>query len=475
MNAKKRLIYILIGPLLFAAMTLIFKGTLGLAGAEAVGTLLWTVFWWATRPVHMTVTAFVPVIVNAIFGMVGMDTVIAPYASSSVILIFGSGLISLTWSETGLDQRVALKILSLIGPSIKSQIIVWMIASIVMSTVMPNVAVVALLTPIAVAMFSAAGYHDIKKCEAAVPILLCIGWGAGIGGAGTPLGGAMNVTAVSFIQEYTKKEFMYVDWLTRMIPYLIIATIVMIIMMIGSFKSVKNIEGTKEYFKKSYAALGVMKRDEKISGIIFAIAVILAFTRPLYAKLLPILEPAYVFLIFGSLAFVITSADKKKALLTWEVAEKKSLWGMMLLFGGGIALGTLINKSGAAVGIAKQVAKLNLSGGFVTVVVFVVFTVLLSELTNSTVSAAVAIPIVISITSKIGLNPIPYCFIAILGYNAEFMLPISVRAIPVSYGLDAGIMMKKGFQFVIVRMIIAIALGYLYLKLWPGFGTLSNM
>lgn len=474
MNGKKRLIYLLIGPLLFAVMTLGLRGVLGLAEAEAIGTLLWAVFWWATRPINMTVTAFLPVIVNGIFGMVGMDTVIAPYASSSVILIFGSGLISLIWSRTGLDQRVALKILSLIGPSMKSQIIVWIVASVLMSCVLPNVAVVALLTPIAIAMLAEAGYHDIKKCAAAAPILLCIGWGAGIGGAGTPLGGAMNVTAISFIQEFTGKEFMYVDWLIRMIPFMIIVTIVMIIMMIQSFRSVDNIDGTRDYFKESYAALGAMKRDEKIGGILFVIALLLAFIRPLYASLLPALEPAYVFLIFGSIAFVITAADKEP-LLTWEEAQKNSLWGMMLLFGGGIALGKLINESGAAAAVADLVAKMNLDGGLVTVIVFVVFTVILSELTNSTVSAAVTIPIVLSITSKMGLNPIPYCFIAILGYNGEFLLPISVRAIPASYGLDAGIMMKKGFAFVIVRMLVAIVFGYLCLRLWPGFGTLSNM
>ncbi|HEY9574768.1 MAG TPA: SLC13 family permease [Lachnospiraceae bacterium] len=474
MDSKKRLLYLVLGPLMFVIVTLLLKESLGLGGAQAVGTLFWTVFWWATRPIHMTVTAFIPVIVNAIFNIVGMETVIAPYASSSVILIFGSGLLSLAWSETGLDKRVALRILSLIGPSIKSQILVWMLASVIMSTVMPNVAVVALLTPIAVAMLVAAGYKEIKTCAAAAPILLCIGWGAGIGGAGTPLGGAMNVTAISFIQEYTGKEFMYVDWLTRMLPYLVVVTVVMVVLMIKSFQKVENIEGTKAYFKESYAALGEMKRDEKISGILFVIAVVLAFSRPLYAKFVPVLEPAYVFLIFGSLAFMIT-ASNKKPLLTWETAQEKSLWGMMLLFGGGISLGKLINESGAALGIAEQVAKLNLDGGFVTVIVFAIATVILSELTNSTVSSAVMIPIVISITSKIGLNPIPYCFIAILGYNAEFLLPISVRAIPISYGLDAGIMMKKGMIFVIVRMLVAILFGYLYLKFWPGFGVLSNM
>ena len=80
----------------------------------------------------------------------------------------------------------------------KSQITVWLLASMIFSSCLPNVAVCALFTPIAVAMIHAAGYEDIKKAAPAVPILLCIGWGAGLGGVGSPLGGAMNVAAIQF-------------------------------------------------------------------------------------------------------------------------------------------------------------------------------------------------------------------------------------------------------------------------------------
>lgn len=146
----------------------------------------------------------------------------------------------------------------------------------------------------------------------------------------------------------------------------------------------------------------------------------------------------------------------------------------IVALGGGIALGNLVNESGAAAGMATLMGKLNLTGGFGTVLLFALFTVALAELTNSTVAAAVIVPIVISITTSLGLNPIPYWFIITLSYNAEFLLPVSVRAIPVSYGLSADIMLKKGIPMVVIRLAVALAFGYACMILWPDYGTLSN-
>lgn len=463
----------LIGPALFALSGIGLAQIFTRPGAMAFGTLLWMVFWWVARPVHITVTALLPGIVNAVFSIVPMGSVISHYSSGSIILIFGTGLLSMAWESTGLDRRIALKALSLIGPSMKSQIAVWLISSIVLSTMMPNVAVCALYCPIAVAMLHAAGYEDIKRSPQAVPIFLAIGWGAGIGGVGSPLGGAMNVTAIAYIQEYMGCEFMYIDWIKRSVPYMVLVTIAMLIFMWHMSRGCEEIQGTKEYFKKLLEELPPISRDEKLSGSFFLAAVAAAFARPLYVELLPSAEPAYIFLIFGCLMFLFRGTDKKP-LVTWETAQKNSLWGMMILFGGGIALGNMINESGAAAGIADIVSKQNLDGGFTTILIFTVFAVTLSEMTSSTVSSAVMIPIVISITSRLGLNPIPYWFITVLAYNAEFLLPVSVRAIPVSYGLSAKEMLKKGIPATFIRMMIALICGYAYLKFWPGFGILSN-
>jgi sodium-dependent dicarboxylate transporter 2/3/5 len=475
MNQTKRLIQLVLGPVLYfaAACVLPLAGLTDATAAKGLGVALWMIFWWVTRPVDITVTALLPGVVNALFSIVPMDNVISQYSSSSIILIFGSCLLTAPWSKIGLDRRISLKALSLIGPSMKSQITVWLLAAIILSNMMPNVVVVAILTPIAVSMLAAAGYDDIKKCEPAVPILCAIAWGSQVGGAGTPLGGAMNVTAISFLEDYTGTEFMYIDWLFHMLPYTILATIVVLAMMIFRPMKVNALSGTKEYFEKAYAELGPMKTDEKISLVLFIVAMLGSFVRPLYADLLPGLVPAYLFLFLGCLNFVIVSAGNKEMLLDWDTAQREVMWGMLLLFAGGLALGQILTGSGANDAIAGVISQLPLSGGFGTVLIFTLFACVISEMTNSTVSAAVTLPIVIGVTTKMGLNPIPYIFTTAMGMNYESLLPVSVRAISVGYGLDPDKLMKQGFPITVARMLVAVITGYLMMKLWPGFSLAS--
>ncbi|MBE5842640.1 MAG: SLC13 family permease [Butyrivibrio sp.] len=475
MSTQKIRINLIEGPALFFAVSLGLgkTGVIDYAAAKGIGTALWMIFWWVTRPVDITVTALLPGVINAIFGIIPMENVISQYASGSIILIFGSCLLTAPWSEIGLDKRISLKALSLIGPSMKSQITVWLLAAIVLSNMMPNVVVVAIFTPIAVSMLAAAGYKDIKSCEAATPILCAIAWGSQVGGAGTPLGGAMNITAIAFIEEFTGKEFMYIDWIIRMLPYTMIATVAVLLTMLLKPMKTSSLEGTKEYFEECYKELGPMKKDEKISLVLFIMAMLGSFVRPLYADLLPGLVPAYLFLILGCANFVIVSFEKKDMLLTWEKAQKEVMWGMLLLFAGGLALGQILTGSGANDVIANMISSANLSGGLVTILVFTIFACVISEMTNSTVSAAVTLPIVIGVTQKMGLNPIPYVFTTAMAMNFESILPVSVRAISVSYGLDPDKLLKNGLVVAFVRMLVAAFVGYITMLVWPGFGILN--
>ncbi|POP41897.1 divalent anion:Na+ symporter (DASS) family transporter [Superficieibacter electus] len=473
MNNSQRFIVILSGPSIFAVSALLFSSSLTLSGAQSVGVLLWMILWWVTRPVHVAVTSLLPIVMNALFNIIPMEGITRQYFSDSIILILGSGLLCLPWASVGLDRRVALKVLSLIGPSMKSQVTVWFLASIITSTIFPNVMVCALFTPIAVAMLTASGYKDIPSCKPAVPILLAIGWGGGIGGVGSPLGGAMNLAAISILESKIGHEFMYVDWLIRLLPFFVLISLVSLGCMLLMPMQVKRLDGTRAWFQQQYRQLGPMTRDEKICAVLFLTGLLGAFTRPLYAATLPALSPAYLYLILGGLCFVLTSA-KNGPLLTWERAEKETMWGMLLLFGGGLALGNMVNDSGASAGIASLITHLSLDGGLLTLVVFTLLARLLSETTNSTASAAVVLPIVLGFTSKLGLNPIPYWFITVMAFNAEFMLPISIRAIPVAYGLDARKMFKGGLVMAIVHMVMVVAVGYACLKWWHVFSYLTD-
>ena len=103
--------------------------------------------------------------------------------------------------------------------------------------------------------------------------------------------------------------------------------------------------------------------------------------------------------------------------------------------------------------------------------IIITLTLLLSDVTSNTATAAVAIPIVISITQGMGKNPIPYVYIASIGVNLSYMLPTSIRAIPVGYGMDPKYMLKEGMKITIIVIILLSILSYLLMKYWPAFST----
>lgn len=179
--------------------------------------------------------------------------------------------------------------------------------------------------------------------------------------------------------------------------------------------------------------------------ILFVVATVLTFTRQFYQSWLPGLKPAYVFIICGICAFLITKEDSTH-LMRWKSVQKKIGLELIYVFAGDLSAGTLINNSSAAAAIGNAVSGSNLDGGFLTVLGIVTLMILLSDVTSNTATAAVAMPVGISVIQGIGGNPIPYIYIASIGVKLSYVLPTSIRAIPVGYGLQPKYMLKKVFR-----------------------------
>lgn len=468
----KKLITIVVGPLLF--LVCYFCLPLSLfetrEACAAIGTVAWMAFWWITGPVDYAVTGFLPIAVNALFGITDMSSVIGNYASETILLLLGASILTVSWEETGLDRRIAAKFLSLVGGKLRSQVIFWFILCTFLSAILPNAVVCAAMTPIAVSMLKYIGESDISKSRVGSLLLLTIAYATGVGGLASPLGGAMNLVTVDYLEQVTGEEFMYISWVIRFLPIMAVLVVSNIVILLFSTKKGEELGGSKEYFKDQYKSMPKMTKEEGISLTLFLVATTLSFTRQLYQELLPGLKPAYVFIICAVISFFITKSDGTK-MITWKNAQKKIVWDLIYVFAGGLALGTLINGSGAAAALGSLVTKADLSGGFILVLVIVALTVLLSDVTSNTATAAVAIPIVIGIAEGIGENPIPYIYIASIGVNLSYMLPTSIRAIPVGYGLEPKYMLKKGVPITVIVIITMSVLGYLLLKFWPAFST----
>lgn len=472
MTNIKRKVLVLTGPALFLLCYLILPTVLSIAYTEsaAIATVAWMAFWWITGAVDFAVTAFLPIAINAIFQICDMKSVIANYASETILLLLGASIITASWEETGLDKRISLKFLSLIGSKVRSQVIFWYLLCAVLSALLPNAVVCAAMTPIAVSMLRYVGEKDIAKSRVGSLLLLTIAYATGVGGLASPLGGAMNLVTVDYLEQQTGQEYMYISWVIRFLPIVIVLFASNIIMLLIGVKKNEQIGGSRNFFKEQYSALPKITREEGLSLALFLIATLLSFSRQLYQDYLPGLKPAYIFIICAVLSFFITKKDGTR-LMTWNNTQKKITWDLMYVFAGGLALGTLINDSGTAKTIGNAVANANLSEGFVLVLVIVTFTVLLSDVTSNTATAAVAMPIVIGIVKGMGANPIPYIYIASIGVNLSYMLPTSIRAIPVGYGLEPKYMLKKGVPITVVVILLMSIMGYLMLKFWPAFST----
>lgn len=469
---KKRIINLFVGPLLlvlslFLLPESIFAQT---AARAAIGTVAWMAYWWITAPVDFAVTAFLPIAVNAFVQMTDMSAVISNYASETILLLLGASILTVSWEQTGLDKRIAAKCLSLIGSNLRLQIVFWFLLSAALSAILPNAVVCATITPIAVSMLKYVGEDDIANSKKGSMILLTVAYAAGVGGLATPLGGAMNLITVDYIEKLTGEEYMYTSWLIRFLPIMVVLVLSNIVFLVLKVKRTDTIGISREYFKEQYKTLPKMTKQEVLSFVLFLVATVMAFTRQLYQDALPGLKPAYVFIICAMISFLITCKDGTR-LMVWKSVQTKIVWELIYIFAGGLAAGTLINNSGAAEAIGNAVSKTNLDGGFLTVLVIMILTVLLSDVTSNTATAAVSIPIVISIINGIGKDPIPYIYIASIGVNLSYMLPTSIRAIPVGYGLRPKFMLKQGVPLTVIVIILMSALGYALLKLWPAFST----
>ena len=473
MRNYKKLKRTLTGPLLFILCYFLLPASVfpTAAARAAIGTVAWMAFWWITAPVGFAVTAFLPIGLNALFSMTDMSKVIANYSSETILLLLGASILTISWEETGLDYRISARFLSLIGSNLRKQIIFWFLLSAGLSAILPNAVVCATITPIAVSMLRYVGEEDIASSRIGSLLLLTIAYATGVGGLASPLGGAMNLVTVDYLEQLTGVEYMYTSWVVRFLPIMIVLVVSNILMLLVGIKKEEEIGGSREFFETKFKSMPPMGLQEKASLALFAIATVLSFSRQLYQDFLPGLKPAYVFIICAIVSFLIPGEEGAR-LMNWKSTQKRIGWELMYVFAGGLAAGTLVNSSGAAANIGDMVAKMEFSSTFMLIFIIITMTVLLSDVTSNTATAAVAMPIVISIVQGMGLNPIPYVYIASIGVNLSYMLPTSIRAIPVGYGLEPEYMLKKGAPVTAVVIVLMSALSWLLLTYWPAFSTI---
>jgi len=457
--------------------------------------LAFTIVYWLSEAIPIPATAVLALALCVLFNVPDLgpnaedapgDIVYWAFASDTIFLFIGAFIIAQAMITHGLDRRFAFRILSLPGvaKSTYGVIIAFGAIAAIISSVISNTTVCAMLLPIALGMMGVLGglvseqadddVADVSRLRFGTALMLMISYGAGVGGLLTPIGTAPNLIGIAFIEQATDINISFFEWMLTAAPVVVPMFILLcIILILLNRPEVRRISGAEEYVNEERRKLGPFSPGERNTLIVFAVAVslwllpgvialIFGDESTAYSVIYARLDEGTVAIIAAVLLFLLpVNWRERRFTMTWNDAVKID-WGTIVLFGSGIALGTLLSETGLAGVIGKGIAD---TFGFTSVVavsaVSAVIAVLISETTSNTASATIVVPIVIPVATAAGLDPLVPALCALFACSFGFMMPVSTPQNAVVYGsgmIPITKMVRSGIVFDIIGLTLIVLL-----------------
>ncbi len=439
-----------------------------------------TVAMWMTEILPLGMTALVSSFLLVGFcGFKEKDVYLA-YGDIIVPLFIGSFMIAKAMENSGLSDRFAWMILSKSWATKTPSRLLFSLGAIacVISLFVSNTATTVMLLPVGLSMLNKLG-SDTKGQPFAVAVLLMLTWGSSIA-VGVPVGTPPNLIAVSMIEKETGVKIGFLQWMTFAMPITILMLIACWAVLWLLYRKGAPVSGSAVQEAKVHIRdLGKFSDAERNTLIAFLTALVLWMGPDLSANILgdksavakmlqDSIPPSTAALAGAALLFILPVCKGAEKAMTWKRATTID-WGTILLFGGGIALGTAMFKCGLAKELGEMAAQA--TGANSTWAIAALCTaaaVILSELASNTAAATVLMPVSIALAQGAGVNPIPAALGVGIGASLGFMLPVSTapNAVVYSSGLiPSRQMMKAGIWIDIVGFLVVIGCLYVMLPL----------
>ena len=447
-----------LGPLVALAIYLTDMPSLNPKAHTLAAILSWIVVWWICEPIPLAMSALFSSVLCVVFGVADAKTVFAAYSDPIIYLFLGSFMLAEAMAIHGLDKRFAYGIMSMkfVGNSTGRILLAFGFICAFLSMWISNTAAAAMMFPIALGIVYAmaditakqTGTHvDPLKLRFGTGMMLMAAYSASAGGIATPVGTPPNLIGIAMIEKFCGVKIAFFHWMSFALPLFLLLFVLLYFLMYFLHKpEVARIEGGTEFVAEQRAQLGRWTRGQKNALFCFLITVtlwlipgILALfygeTSPItkaYSKMMP---EGVAALIGAALLFLLPVDWKEREFtISWKQATKID-WGTLLLFGGGITLGSLMFQTKLAEVIGTSL--LEMSGatsvwGITFGAIFIA--ILVSETSSNTASANMVIPVMIALAQAAGVNPIPPAIGATLGASWGFMLPVSTPPNAIVYG-----------------------------------------
>jgi sodium-dependent dicarboxylate transporter 2/3/5 len=458
---------------------------------EAYKTLAVTIlmaFWWITETLPISATALLPLILFPLLKVDSAQEVARQFGDKNIFLFMGGFFLACSIEKWGLHKRMALRAVSILGTSPIKIVLGMMVATAFISMWISNTATTMMMLPIALAISRHAelmnnrSSQDEKDYSAfSTALLFGIGYAASIGGIGTLIGTPPNIIFVSHVKKLFPQapEISFFQWFIVGFPLVLLFLPVAWLYLVKIAHPVKNqsLPGGKAIIRKRLEELGPMNKGEKYVLAVFIITAlgwifrkninIGLFTIPGWSNLFGIHQYVHdsTVAIFAAILLFAIPVDYKKGifLLDWQSAVKIP-WGILLLFGGGLALAHEFQVTGLARWIGTHLNALQTVPILVSVIV-VVFTMdFLTEVTSNTAITSIFLPILAAASIGMGVHPYLLMIAGTIAASLAFMLPVATppNAVIFSSGyLTVPQMAKTGFGLNILGMIVTTAIVYL--------------
>ena len=427
-----RRIGLLLGPTAFVALQFSGIELVSEAADTVIGIALWMLIWWITEAVSISVTALLPLVLFPLFKIMPMAEVGANYGSPIVFLFFGGFVLALALEKVNLHKRIALTIISWTGDSPNRVILGFMLSTALMSMWISNTASTVVMLPIALSVIQLLVNDDDGFTKAdknfALSLMLGIAFSANAGGIATVIGTPPNSVLIGLLENQYDIEISFLRWMIFGVPFSsLLILIVYWVLVKWLFPNTGiTFSASNEVIRGELKKLGRITRKEKHVLVIFTIVVCLWIFRTLINSLIPGLglSDAIISVLGGLSLFAIPHKLKTgDFILEWKDTQKLA-WGILVLFGGGLALAKAMSTTGIVDLVANAIANANMSITL-TASLLILLMLFMTELMSNVALTAVLAPVVAGIA--IGLDiPIIYLLIPVtVASSCAFMLPMA--------------------------------------------------
>ncbi|MBW4933549.1 SLC13 family permease [Marinobacter sp. F4206] len=466
---KSQLIGLALGAFfLIATQILPPPQTMGSDSWAALGLMLLMATWWSTEAIPIPATALLPIVLVPALGLGSISEATSPYAHPIIFLFLGGFTLGLAMQRWNLHRRIALLTLKAMGDEPKRQIGGFMLATAFLSMWVSNTATSIMMLPIGLSVIA---MMDTDRPDAvrryATALLLAIAYSASIGGIATLIGTPPNALLAAYLSESQGVSVGFAQWMLLGVP----VTVVMLIaawwwLTRGDFGLGRKGD-SGQMIRDELAALGPLTKGEKLVGLVFVVTASAWIFRPLLSDgLMPWLSDTGIAVAAAIVMFILPVDLRQRVfVLDWDTA-KGIPWGVLLLFGGGLAMAGVISSSGLAQWIAESLGAASVLPPIVIIGLVVGVIIFLTEVTSNTATAAAFLPLLGALAVSQGLSPLLLAVPAAVAASCAFMMPVATppNAIVFSSGhMKIGDMINAGFALNLIGVGVVTLLCYVLL------------